>query len=296
MLECLRIFVDIVDLKSFSRAATKNHLTQSAVSQRIQQLEDELGQVLLLRGRGHLRLTEAGEIYYSACREVLSRYDRAVDAIHGLADVVSGQLRVGTITSVGLHELPPYIKIFLKEFPGVELQLEYRTSQAVYEGVLDFSLDLGIVAYPLKHPQLVVTPIRHDELVLITPPEHPLSQFQAVSVQKIDRQPFIAFTHEIPTRRAVDRMLRTAGTTSRIVHQFDNVETIKRAVEIGAGVSIVPRATVKHELENGTLCGVRLRGRGWTRPLAALAKRGYPMTPATEEFLGVLRRDLNGGE
>ncbi|MGD8396273.1 MAG: LysR family transcriptional regulator [Candidatus Eiseniibacteriota bacterium] len=294
MLETMRVFVDTIELQSFSRAAAQNHLTQSAVSQKIQQLEEELGQQLILRGRGNLRATEAGRLYYNACLEILKLYERVIDEINGLRNVVSGQVRLGTITSVGLYELPRYLKIFLKDYPEASVEVEYRTSKAIYDGLIDFSLDLGIVAYPVKHHQIIAQSFRHDQLMLIVPPGHELSGQRSVTLKRLQGEPFVAFSVGVPTRKAVDKQLRAARIEVAIRHQFDNVETIKRAVEIGSGVSIVPRSTVEREMASGALDGVKLQGRGWERPLAILYKKGNALSTPAERFVEILARDVGG--
>ncbi len=288
MLEAMQVFVDVIELRSFSRAALKNYLTQSAVSQKVQKLEETIGQPLILRGRGRLRPTEAGRLFFVAAKEILHRYAQVREEIAGLEETVSGQIRIGTIPSVGLHELPPYLKAFLKAYPAVGLQLEYRKAQAIYAGILDFSLDVGIVAYPVRQPQIDAVPFRHDQLVLIAPPNVPCAAKRAIAVSDLDGQPFIAFESHTPTRRAVDRVLREAQVEVQVIHEFDNVEMIKRAVEIGAGLSIVPRATVEHEISCGTLVPVPLRGQDWERPLAILYRKGSTPSPATQKLIELL--------
>jgi DNA-binding transcriptional LysR family regulator len=173
------------------------------------------------------------------------------------------------------------------------VEVEYRTSKAIYDGLIDFSLDLGIVAYPVKHHQIIAKPFRHDHLILITAPDHSLTRFKSVAVKKLHGERFISFSASVPSRKAIDRQLRQAKVEVSVVHQFDNVETIKRSVEIGAGVAIVPRATVQQEIKSGSLQGVKLQGRGWERPLAILYKRGNPLGTATTKFMEVLERALD---
>ncbi len=288
MLDAMQVFVDVIELRSFSRAALKNYLTQSAVSQKIQKLEETVGQPLILRGRGRLRPTEAGQVFFGAAKEILDRYARVREEIAGLDATVAGQVRIGTIPSVGLHELPEYLKTFLKTYPAVGLQLEYRKAQAIYAGVVDFTLDVGIVAYPVRHPQIHTIAFRHDQLILIAPPNHPLAAKRSIDIGSLDKMPFIAFESHTPTRRAVDRLLEQANVEVQMVHEFDNVEMIKRAVEIGAGVSIVPRATVGHEIDCGTLVQRPLHGHVWERPLAIIHRKGARPNIATQKLIELL--------
>lgn len=290
MLETLKIFVDLIQTESFSRAATRNYLTQSAVSQRIRQLESDLGQQLVVRGRGRMRPTEAGRVFYDASKEILDRYAQARDELNRIRHIVSGTLRLATVHSVGLHVLPMYIKSLLVEFPAVDVQLEYRRSNEVYEGLLDLSFDLGIVAYPSRHSQITQIPFREDKLVLICPLDHELAKGASITLKRLQDQSFIAFEPSIPTGRVVDRALRKAGVDVKIVHRFDNVETLKRAVEIGSGVAIVPNSTIVTELRAKSLMALELTGSGWNRPLTIIHKKGRkPSAPATK-FIEILQK------
>ncbi len=289
MLESLKIFVDLIETESFSRAAAMNYLTQSAVSQRVRLLEEELEQQLVVRGRGHLAATEAGKVFYLASKEILERYTRVQDELNQLRDVISGSVRVGTITSVGLHELPPFVKTYLKEFPAVNLSVEYLTSKDIYEGLLSLSLDLGIVAFPSKHPQIRAVPFRHDEMIVIAPPDHTLARFKSVQISKLDGERFIAYTSGIPTRRMTDKLLKKSGVSVRIVHQFDNIETIKRAVEVGSGIAIVPKKTVEWEIRGKTLKGIAFNGERFERPLSVIHRKGRSLSPAAQKFVEILR-------
>jgi len=287
VLETLRIFLDLVETCSFSEAAARNALTQSAVSQRIRKLEEELGHRLVERTR-HIEPTEAGRLFYTACKDMIVRYEAATAQLDALRGTTAGELRVGTIPTVGLHVLPPYIKAFLKRCPAVHLDLEYHNSQKIYEGLLNFSLDLGIVAFPRKHPQIVSKHFRYDEMVVITPPDHPLTQSGKIHVTRIRGEPFIAFDHMLPSRKRIDSLLKQAKVEVRITNRFDNVETVKRAVEVGAGISIVPRNTVEREIAGGSLGSNSIVGKNWKRPLAVLHRKGRALRPPAQAFIDAL--------
>lgn len=290
MLDTLRIFLDLVETGSFSEAAARNALTQSAVSQRIRKLEDELGHRLIERSR-HMEPTEAGRLFYQTCKDIVARYETATVQLDAMRSTTCGDLRVGTIPTVGLHVLPPYVKAFLRRCPAVHLDLEYSNCQRIYEGLLNCSLDLGIVAFPGKHPQIVSKHFRYDELVVITPPDHPLAQAGKIRVTRIRDEPFVAFDHMLPSRRRIDSLLRRARVDVRITNQFDNVETVKRAVEVGAGIAIVPRNTVERELAAGSLHANSIMGKNWQRPLAVVHRKGRALSAAAQAFI----ESLDGG-
>jgi DNA-binding transcriptional LysR family regulator len=291
MLETLKIFRDLVETHSFSRAAAHNFVTQSAASQRIRKLEESLGQRLIVRNR-HLELTDAGRILYDATREILARYDQSLAQIRGLEASVSGRVRVATIPSIGLHRLPHCIKDFMGRYPVASLDVEYRTFTEIYQGVLDGSLDLGIVACPLRHPQTVIVPLRGDELVVITPPIHRLARVRRISIARIEGEPFVAFDESAPTRHIVDRTLLRAGVAVRIVQQLDNVETIKRAVEAGTGLSIVPRCVVTREAHDRTLAVIPFANHEMDRPVAVIYRKGKVLNSAAQRLVEVLEREM----
>ena len=206
--------------------------------------------------------------------------------------VISGTIRISTIYSIGLHELPPFIKKFLHDFPSVNVRVEYRRSNLVYEDILHNSVDFGLVAFPIRQRQIEVLPFRNDHLVLITHPQHPLAKNAEVEVKDLTGQKFIGFDPDIPTRKAVDMIFRENKLEIEPVMEFDNIETVKRAVEIDHGIAIVPQATVAQEQKQGTLAVLPFKGRDFTRPLAILHRKGRVLTPAMRKFIEILGLDL----
>jgi len=162
----------------------------------------------------------------------------------------------------------------------------------VYEDVLHNAVDLGLVAFPVKARQLEVIPFRDDRLVLITHPKHPLAAKGEVALTDLAGQKFISFDPDIPTRKAVDQVLREHKVEIEQVMEFDNIETVKRAVEVDHGIAIVPEATVKQEARQGTLKVMPFKGTGLTRPLAILHRKGRVLTPAMKRFVETLGKPL----
>jgi DNA-binding transcriptional LysR family regulator len=206
--------------------------------------------------------------------------------------VVSGTIRISTIYSIGLHELPPYIKRFLHDFPSVNVRIEYRRSNLVYEDILHNSVDFGLVAFPAKVRQIEMLPFRDDHLIVICHPQHALAKRGEVTVSDLAGQKFIGFDPDIPTRKAVDQIFRDNHLQIEPVMEFDNIETVKRAVEVDHGIAIVPQATVVQEARQGTLAVLRFKGGDFTRPLAILHRKGRVFTPAMKKFIDTLGLDL----
>jgi DNA-binding transcriptional LysR family regulator len=291
VLECFRIFVDLVDSGSFSRAAATNYLTQSAVSQRIQHLEEELGQELLVRGHGHVTPTKAGLAFYQTSIDILARFELGLEEVRSTLDVVTGRVRVGAVNSIGLYELPPYVDTYLRRYPDVDLDVEFLHSNEIYLRVLETTLDVGLVAYPTRNPQITATVFRHDEMVIVFPAKHPLADHDRVEPAELDGETFVTFESGNPTRKAFEQRFRHEKVKLESTHHYDNIETVKQAVEMGVGISALPLACVQREVAIGELSVARLAGEPWKRPLAILRRKGHTMSEPARRFVEVLRHE-----
>ena len=285
------MFADLVEAGSFSRAAEKNFVSQSAVSQRLRALERDYGQTLIDRGQGRGRVspTPAGRTLYEGARALLQDAVGLDARMRQLSDEVAGTVRVATVYSVGLHALPPRLKPFLAAHPRVNVHLEYEQTDKVYDDVASGLLDVGIVACPVAKRGLEVVPFAEEEMVVICAPEHPLAGQAEVSLKQLDGLPFIGFADDIPTRRLVDDRLRAAGARVRMVTTFDNVETIKNLVEIGSGISILPADTVRQETGSGMLAARPFTpADAFTRPTGLLLKTTKARRAAVRAFVAAM--------
>jgi DNA-binding transcriptional LysR family regulator len=286
--ESFKVFRDLVDTESFSKAAQLNFITQSAVSQQIRSLEEKFHTPLIERSSKRFSLTREGQLLYSTSKEIIYAYDKLQHQISEMRNVVSGTIRLATVYSIGLHELPPYLKVFLKEYPNVHVHVEYRRSNQVYDDVLDGTRDIGLVAFPIQKKNLKIEPFLKDRLILICHPNNPLAAHKEVTLEAISHHKFIGFEPDIPTRKAIDKIFKEATVAMLPTMEFDNIETVKRAVEIDAGVSIVPRATVQQEIKNGTLTAVEFKGLTIHRPLGIIYRNGRVLSPAVKRFIQTL--------
>src|SRR5260370_6560649 len=284
-IETLKVFCDIIESGSFSYAASQNQVTQSAVSQQVRSLEEKYDCRLIERGRAGVKPTSAGQILYSASKEIVRKFIELENRLREIGSVIAGSIRVGTVYSVGLHELPPYLTEFLRNYPAVNVHLEYLRSNKVYEDLIEGKIDLGVVAYPAKRSQIVTVPFRHDELVLVVPPDNSLAKHSKLSVSQLQGQKFVGYERDIPTRKASDRILRDHGVNPTYAMEFDNIETIKRAVEIGIGCAIVPKLTVENETQKGSLKMIEFTEGPFTRPLAVNYKRALEVSPASRKLI-----------
>ncbi|MDP0498438.1 MAG: LysR family transcriptional regulator [Verrucomicrobiota bacterium JB024] len=287
-IENFKIFSDLVESQSFSRAAKLNGITQSAVSQQLRAMEKHFNVLIVDRSQKQFRLTREGAKLYESAKELLHMYEKLTSELQEMKKVISGTIHISTIYSIGLHELPPYVKEFLQEFPSVNVRVEYRRSNLVYEDVLHNAVDLGLVAYPNKIRQLEVIPFQEDHLVVICSPNHPLARQKQVEIKDLAEHRFIGFEQDIPTRKATDQFFKEVKLDIEPVMEFDNIETVKRAVEIDAGISIVPSTTVMQEVKQGLICALNIKGKKLSRPLAIVHRKGRVLTPAMKKLISLL--------
>src|SRR6266704_429417 len=288
-IESLKVFCDLTETESFTKAAQINGVTQSAVSQTISSLERQFKSLLIERSKKNFRLTAEGEVLYDYSKQILQTYDALHSKLQEIKEIISGNIRLATIYSIGLHVLPPYLKKYLKSYPTVNVHVEYRRANQVYDDVIGNVVDLGLVAYPQRDPKLEVYPLRKEPLVLIVHPQHPLAKSKSIRLKGLTGQKFIGFEPDIPTRKAIDRLLKESSVQVEHVMEFDNIETVKRAVEIDAGVAIVPQGTVIQEVAKQTLAQMALEDGDFYRPLAAIYKKNKVLSPAMKQFLTILK-------
>ncbi|MBM4378972.1 MAG: LysR family transcriptional regulator [Deltaproteobacteria bacterium] len=292
-LQSLKMFCDVVETGSFSRAAQLNHVTQSAVSQQVRALELRYEQKLLSRSARQVTPTPAGERLFRGSKEILSRFAEVESEIRETSPDIQGSCSISAIYSVGLHELNALQKDLLKLHPKVNLRLNYRRSDQVYDDVILGAAELGLVAYPQARAGLDNHPFREDRLALVCPPGHPLAAKQKVTLAAIATCPFIAFDREAPTRKGIDQYFREKGLELNPVMEMDNVETIKRAVELGLGVAVLPAATVEHEVAEGSLACRPVAEGNFTRPIGILVRKGKYLGRASQAVLELLLKAAN---
>jgi len=247
--------------------------------------------LIIDRNQKKFRLTPQGTALYSTFKQILSLYEKLHCEIQEMRNIVSGTIQISTVNSIGLHELPPYLKKFIKEFPSVNARVEYRRANLVYEDVLHGSADVGLVAFPSPHKELVIEPFSNDELIVAMSPENKLAQKKILSIDHLNGVDLVAFEKDIPTRKATDEILANADVEVSVTMEFDNVETVKRALEINAGLAILPASTVKNEVERNQLVTFKLEGGIHNRPLAVIYKKNRVITPALRSFVDLMKNE-----
>lgn len=288
-IETLKTFCDLVESGSFSKAAALNFVSQSAVSQQIKALEVRFGRELIERSsRKTVVLTEAGRDMYSECKEIVERFRALENKLRQPVADIFGTVRVATVYSVGLHEIPRYIKDFIKAHPQVNIRLEYSRTDKVYEACLNNTIDFGVVALPQRHPQIAIVPLREEKLVMVCSPDHTLAKRRRVSLAKLNGESFIGFERDIPTRKEIDRILKQHHVAVNYVMELDNIETIKRSVEVGIGISILPESAVANEVRTAMLVALKFTEGTFTRTIGIIHRRGKTLSRAAQEFMQLL--------
>lgn len=287
-LETLKLFCDLADFRSFSKTAEKHLLSQSAVSQQLAQLELTHKCQLITRRKRPIELTPAGQVFYRAARDILERYDQLKSELHSLDMGVDIRINIAAIFSIGMHSLHEYIKKFMLRYPNVNVHIEYFSADKIYELVLDGEMDIGIVAIPKKDKRLDVYDFTDEPMVLACSPRHPLADEKQIDIHRLQFERFIAFDKDVPTRIWIDGILSRYNTVVKPVMEFDNVETIKRAVEINAGVSILPEPTITQEVAGGMLRAIPFSNERFVRPTGILVRKGRAMSQTTRYLLNIL--------
>ena len=287
-IKLLKVFCDIAARRSISRGARENDVSQSAASQMVQQLEERLGVKLLDRSTRPLVLTPEGSVFYRGCRKLVDRYFTLEEDVRSLHESVSGRVRVASIYSVGLSHMNQSVQDFLSRFPKSNVRIEYQHPDRVYELVQRDQADVGLVSYPQADRATVAIPWRDEPMVLVCAPCNELAGLDLLNLSQLHGRSVVSFAAGLRIRREIDRTLTAAGAEVHVVMEFDNTETIKRAIEIDAGVGLLPAPTVEREVASGSLVMVPLAEASLVRPLGIIQRRGKEQTSTTRQFVDFL--------
>ena len=281
----LKIFCDLVELGSFSAAGGRNKITQSAVSQQIRVLEEKYGVSFFERGKKKFSVTPEGRVFEQAAREILALYEGIGTRLRGSTNVVGGTLRISTIYSVGLHDLPSKLNAFRADHPDVSVQVAYKRSAHVYEDITADRADIGLVAYPVTGGGVNADIFDEDIMVVVCHPGHRLAKKKKIRLRELNGEHYVGFDPDTPTMKAIDRALRQHQVGFAQRNDFDSIESVKRAVEVAGVVSIVPRRTVEQDAKEGRLCILKMEDAALKRPLGIIRKQGKITSPALLAFV-----------
>ncbi len=279
-IETLKIFCDLTELQSFSKTAEKHFLSQSAVSQQLAQLELTHKCQLINRKKRPIELTKSGQLLYKAATDIIERYEQLKSELNAMKSSAAGRINVAAIYSIGMHTLPSYVKKFMINYPKVNVHIEYFSADKIYELILAGDVDIGLVAVPKRDKRLDVYDFEDEPLVLACSPAHPLSRESQVDIHQLEFEQFIGFEKGTPTRIWIDNIFMRYNIIVRSVMEFDNVETIKRAVEINSGISILPQTAMLQEIKGGSIKAIGFSNEDFFRPTGIIVRKGKIMSKA----------------
>ena len=295
-LEALNIFCDIVRLRSFSRAAAANSVSQSAASQAVRQIENRLGSELIDRSTRPWQLTPEGQLFFKGCQEIVERYHELEDIVRRGQKSSGYTVRLACIYSIPLHDLSGYIDRFQDSLPGATVDIEYMHPDQVYARILGDQSDLGLISFANPRRGLTAIPWKTQTMIVACLPSHRFAQ----SVQKqggllpqdLAGESFVTFDRGLPVRREIDRFLRRHAVDMIVAAEFDNIQNIKQAVEDGAGITILPEPTLRQEVQRLGLITVPFRvtpnSPPLVRPLSIIHRRKRHHNPAVTQFINIL--------
>jgi len=286
----LQVFLTVAKEGSFSRAAERLYRTQPAVSLAIRKLEDSLGQPLFVRGARPVRLTDAGTLLREYAERLINLRDEVKKSLMELEGLKRGELALG-VNESSIHALLPALARFRELHPGVQVRVHRMFSRDIPHEVVNYRLDLGAVSFVPRETQLQATEILKDELTLVVPPKHVLAKKREVEIEELAKESFIAHIVDSPFRRKVIELFARHRTPLNMPIEMPTIESIKRFVQMGMGVAIVPRMCVTWEVEHGWLKELKLRQMNIPRHLHIISRRGARLPHAATEFMRILKAE-----
>ena len=288
-IETLSLYCEVIRSGSFSLGAAAHRISQSAASQAVRQLEEELGAKLIDRTKRPFMVTPEGRRFFEGCQSLLEQYDKIKAEISRHREALGGVVRVAVIYSVGLHDMGFYTQQFNARYPQAKIRLAFLHPHEVVEAVINDEADLGILSFPSAHRSLTVIPWHEEDMVFVCHRSHPLARKKQVTAKDIAGEKFIAFDKNLAIRKAIDRALRQRGVKPEPVMEFDNIETIKQAITIQSGVSILPKSSVSREVEHGIIAAAPLDMPELVRPIGIIHRRQKLLTPVASKLIEFLQ-------
>ena len=285
----LRAFLEAAERGSFRRAAEALYLTQPSLSARVHALEEDLGVLLFHRmGRG-VRLTEMGRAFLPFAERAMEALRQGRDVIDSARDASGGVLNMASARAIGTYTLPSILEKFRLRYPNIKVHINIGRSSDVLQMVVNEEVQLGL-ARALTDPDVVTFRLYDEEIALATSPDHPFAVRGAASIYEVAQEPLILYDRESSYFVLINQVCRAAGISPRVEMTLDSIEATKHLVELGMGVSFLPRSGVRHEVERGSLCLIPLtEGHQVSLPTAVMVRRAQHYSPAVLAFMDVLR-------
>ena len=285
----LKVFCDVVSCRSFSRAAEENGISQSSASQTVHQLERRLGVRLLDRSKRPFVLTTEGKTYYEGCRKLVQHLETLEENVRALQHEVAGRVNVASIYSIGIGYMDQFVKDFLQRNPKANVRLSYQHPGRVYELVDSDQVDVGLVSYPKSSRNIIAIPWRDEPMVFVCSVDHPLAHRKTIKLTDLHGLDVVAFDEHLKIRQKTDKALLANRVEVNVSMEFDNIETLKRAIEINAGVSLLPEQAVAREVKSGSLCTATFADVTLVRPVGIIHRRNLTLGKTANEFIRLLQ-------
>jgi DNA-binding transcriptional LysR family regulator len=285
----IKIFCDLAETRSFSKAASMSFISQSAVSQQVKALEQQLRLQLIDRTCRPLALTQAGNLCYKGFREIYERYEELRNHLVAFAHEITGSVTIAGIASIVLYLLQPYVRWYLQRYPNVRLRIEPMRSNQTIDAVLEDRADIGMIACPKEDRRLGVIEFHKERLLLAMHPSHELAAKKEVSIKSLQNQPMILFEPDQATRKLIDRILKRYRVTVKPIMELDNIETIKRAIEANIGLSILPEPSIAQEVSAKAILAKPFAEEQLHRPVGIIYRKGKVFAEPVKRLLDLLK-------
>ena len=286
-LDQLHTFLEIVRLKSFSKAAQTCFRTQPAISAQVRQLEQELSTMLFNRLGTRISLTPAGHIFSEYAEQILDLKRRAQDTINELQTMPRGEIVIAANESACIYVLPEVFANYKRLFPNVQLHVDRSYGSRVVDAVVDNQADFGIAQLPIQEKKLQVVKIHSDEIKIIVPPNHELAAKSQVTAQEI--QPFpLLLPNRGTTRTRLNSWLEVVEDDIRVSMELDSTEMIKRFVMAHLGVSFLAASNCAEEVAAGRIAAVSMGPEPMVRRLGLIYRKDKALSKAALGFIQVI--------
>lgn len=285
----LFVFIKVAELQNFSRVANELHMTQPAVSQHIQALEQRMGTKLLERTNKYVRLNKAGEIVYHHGKEILHAYNRMYGLVNELVFTGIGELSIGASYTFGEYILPRIIADFHREYPLIIPKITIANTQSISKLIDQHQLDVGIVEGHFKQDTLIIEPLAEDYMFVIVSANHPFANKEQIQLNDLQDETWILREEGSGTREAAETMFSSYQFTPKEIMEFGSTQIIKESVEANIGISLISKWAIEKEVNLGRIKTLKVNGKPIMRNFSILRKKTKFHTKASELFLNILR-------
>jgi DNA-binding transcriptional LysR family regulator len=282
----LEVFVAVARERRFSRAAEKLYRTQSAVSQTIRKLEDEIGEALFDRSSREGVLTDAGKVLYEYAEKLLNLRGEATESLAELRELQKGKLVIAANEFTVLYLLP-LLAEFRRLHPMIKITVHRALGSHIPDDVLSYGTELGVLSYQPQETSLHSIVVYLDELVFVVPPNHPLATAKTVSIRQLGAESFVAHIVSSPYREKVLQLFTTQKTPLHMDLELPTLQAIKQFVAMGNGVALLPEISVETELARGELVRIPVRELQLKRKLRLIYRKNASLSHAGQAFLKV---------